>query len=49
VRLQFSWFREHLLRQFLFGGFSMKSEEPTPVNGREFIIDLVEIVLREES
>ena len=27
----------------------MKSEQPTPVNGREFIIDLVEIVLGEES
>ena len=27
----------------------MKSEQPTPVDGHEFIIDLVEIVLGEES
>ena len=27
----------------------MKSEQPTPVNGHEFIIDLVETVLGEES
>ena len=27
----------------------MKTEEPTPVYGREFIMDLVEIVLGEES